>query len=479
MTFTDIEFGFADANDEKIRNPQLLLDGFFDEKGYYNEAKDGYPFLILGQKGSGKSAIASKIELEAENNDELFVKKYQLGNFPYKKAASIFPKKEAPETKHILEWELLLYLALFDNLLDDKDIIFSNEKQYKALINILKDNSILPALEMTKMVKTTSNKKIIASFFAQIKGEYQNISENIPKNIEDLLIELQSICLNAKVKNRHLIIIDGLDDITTSRNIQYKSLSALILASKRMNDKFSEKNINVKILVLCRVDLYDKLPGSNNNKMKRDSAIILDWYDDIENVYSTNLVKLVNKRACLSIKRNINLFKLLPRDLKNEDTCKILLGETRHTPRDIIQLMNEIKKHTQNGNPSRSNIKNAIRTYSTDYFKPELNDELDLYFNVEQKMIIFNMLSFMGKSEFSYDEIKELTNNDKRFHNINLNETLDILFNCSIIGNLRFDKSKYNSVKYYSWRYRNRAAFFNPNEKIIVHRGLRKALNLP
>ena len=63
MMFKDIEFGMAAAENEKSFKPHLLLEGFLDTYGYINEIRDGHKFLVLGPKGSGKSAIGSKLEL--------------------------------------------------------------------------------------------------------------------------------------------------------------------------------------------------------------------------------------------------------------------------------------------------------------------------------------------------------------------------------------------------------------------------------
>ena len=97
MKFTDINFGLAEAESEKVRNPELLLEGFFDENGYLNEVREGYRFLVLGPKGSGKSAIGSKLELDAKNGGHYFVKSYHLGSFPHSKFGEIFPKKTPPK----------------------------------------------------------------------------------------------------------------------------------------------------------------------------------------------------------------------------------------------------------------------------------------------------------------------------------------------------------------------------------------------
>jgi hypothetical protein len=81
--FADIEFGFADAEKESAQNPDLLLFAFFDDSHIVDKALKGSPFLLLGYKGSGKTAIAERANLLASSDPSLFVKVEQLADFSY------------------------------------------------------------------------------------------------------------------------------------------------------------------------------------------------------------------------------------------------------------------------------------------------------------------------------------------------------------------------------------------------------------
>ena len=59
--FKSIDFGKADANKER-GSSTLLLDGFFDN-GFINQILKGEKYFVIGLKGSGKSAIGSRLEL--------------------------------------------------------------------------------------------------------------------------------------------------------------------------------------------------------------------------------------------------------------------------------------------------------------------------------------------------------------------------------------------------------------------------------
>lgn len=101
MTFKTIDFGRIAAEDELTYSPHLLINGFFDDYGYIDAITKSEKFLMLGPKGSGKSAIGSKLEVNAEPDETGFktdfVKSDLLENFPFDSFEDILPKREAPE----------------------------------------------------------------------------------------------------------------------------------------------------------------------------------------------------------------------------------------------------------------------------------------------------------------------------------------------------------------------------------------------
>ncbi|AYK14160.1 MAG: hypothetical protein WBI12_00070 [Methanosarcina flavescens] len=308
MSFKEIKFGFAAAEKEKSDSPQLLMQGFFDAYGYISEIIGMNKFLILGPKGSGKSAIGARLELLSDSNKMFFTKQYYLTSFPYKPFSSIALSSEAPETKLPINWEFILLIASLNSFIEDPTCKYHRNHKIDAVINALKNEGILPSEDLAQIVKISSNKQFMVNLKSIISGQKSSQSEKVPFNIEKLFATLQSLCYSLQMKFMHYIIIDGLDDALTQRSIQYQSLSALILAADRMNDKFKTNKVNARIIVLCRTDIFDKLGGPNKNKVRRDSGILLDWFQDVNDLKSTNIIKLVNLRAELSLGRKIDIF---------------------------------------------------------------------------------------------------------------------------------------------------------------------------
>lgn len=94
---------------------------------------------------------------------------------------------------------------------------------------------------------------------------------------------LKAVATTFRSESRHLLVIDGLDDVLTAATVQYDSLAALVLEVSRLNSLFRRSATNAKVLLLCRTDLYERLPGPNKNKIRQDSGVSLDWYHDPDN----------------------------------------------------------------------------------------------------------------------------------------------------------------------------------------------------
>ena len=477
MKFKDIKFGRISAEDEFTYSPELIIDGFLDAYGYIDDVLNTEKFLILGPKGSGKSAIGTKLELISKDNEDMFTKKFYLQNFPYNRFSGFLHSSEAPEIKYPKNWEYLLILACLNSFMSDDS--FKYPKKARNILKMLMDLGLLSTdgkIQLEQIVKTTTDSKLNINLKA-LRYEKSKSYEKIT-DIKQLFSILSEIFYSIELKSKHYIILDGLDFVLSKRENQVKSISALILAVDQMNKTFYMKGIPAKIIVMCRTDMFNSLSGPNQNKIKQNSAIVLDWFQDTSNLKNSNLAKLISLRTKISLKTEIDIFKVcLPPDLYHKgikkETIRVLLDYTRHTPRDIIQLFNEIQHHTgRSTRPSKENIKYALISYSKEYFVGEIKDELYGFVDARELKYLIPLLITMGKSRFDIKELEDVIKSNDKFKSINSNRLVNVLFNCNAIGNI--DKS----TNFVTFKYRNPYAEFNPNNDILIHNGLQKALNL-
>jgi hypothetical protein len=349
VPFHKLKFGWASAEQEGASDPALLLDGFLDLGGVAEEAVKGHKFVFLGYKGSGKSAISEHIRLKAQSDPQLFVTSTFLADFPYSDFSRLV-RGEDVETKYPTAWSWLLLVKLFDSFNKDQGAASNSDSDFRTAIETLTKLGLLPSPTLKELVLTSSTRtfkvKLPVVFESQFRRDKHEQNLKFPFFVE----RLKAVASTFKSRSRHLLIIDGLDDVLTSAKVQYDSLAGLVLEVSRVNAMFAQNGTPAKVLLLCRTDLYEKLPGPNKNKIRQDSAVSLDWYHDPRQPGQSNLVKLVNLKARVTDRTLQDVFKAyfpprinFSRSDTKYDVTWYLLDFTRHTPRDFIQVLTHIQ----------------------------------------------------------------------------------------------------------------------------------------
>lgn len=473
--FKEIVFGKAAAEKEKTpRFKKLLLEGFLDKYNYTDKLLNDEIFLVLGLKGSGKSALGARLELLSAERRDLIVKNYYITErFPHQMFSQLMESNEPKIIKYQFNWEYLILLVLLENLAEDDTVKYENEYTFKELIKTLKDLELIPSNSFADLVMKIKGE----TFQANLSKVFDENAKEAKAKLEYIFNLLKKVCYGISVEKQHILIIDGVDDILTKQIRQKNIVSALIETADRMNRHFENKNIKIKIIIMCRTDLFETLPGSNLNKIKIDSGIMLNWFDEGTPLDSSNLVNLINLRAEVALDYKVNVFEeFLPRSiLSGNRTMKTLLDNTRYRPRDFIQLFNFIQESTTSNKPTQSEVWSGIKQYSINYLLGEIKNDLHGFLDDEEREKVFMLLAMMNKSKFSIQELESKKNNDSRFSGLNLIKALQELFDCGAISNYWIDDAdrEINITKF-----RNTTIPFDPSKNIKIHWGLWKALNI-
>jgi hypothetical protein len=476
-TLKEITFGLAAAEEEMRRSPDLLLQGFLDLHGHVAEVRDGYSFLILGPKGSGKSAIAARIQLLSRENPRLRVSTHTLASLPFPTFTGILPGPDTPELKFTSNWEFLLLVLLADSFSRDEGHSTAGTPTLREVTAALGQLGLAPGKTIEHVIKTVSDKKFKVGLKTVFSWGRTTTTEERPPDIRELFGTLRDTCLRTKPGSHHLLFIDGLDDIPTKREAQYVALAALVTAVERLNRDLSARDVAAKIVLLCRTDLFDRLPGPNKNKTLQDNTVQLEWYQDTRDPRQTHLAQLINLRATLAMKKPVDVFEtLLPAEIHGTPTANFLFDHTRHTPRDVVELLNYVQKHSDTDGVTEQHVLNGIREYSESYFRHEIEDEVAKFPGSDSARRTIQAIGMLGKIRFELGELERVISGDDRFKGTNLHSALEQLFECSAIGCIQGSKAERDLRV--EFKFRNRSAVFYPGMEVLVHRGLIKALNL-
>lgn len=486
--FKNIKFGDIDARTEMTDSPDLLIGGFLDENGYIDHIMDDRFYLIYGLKGSGKTAIGSRIKLISLEDKQLEVEQYTLERFNYNLFEGMSyntpsddgngPTKKhtrkMPEVENNRSWEIILNVALLDMFSKDLNLESKGKGNIKEVIDGLRELGVLPAHDFSVIVKKMSKKSIMADIKV---FKYENSTTIESSSAYDAAYDNLRIAVSdADLSKKHILIIDGVDSVVSEREIQKRVLSGLLHAASEINNELRQNNVNAKIVLLCRKDLLDMLKDPNKQKVIGDYGLELNWYDYGVDRNEINLIKLLNLRASLSLGRDVDIFdEFLTGTVGNKEVYKFILDYTRHIPRDIVRLIREIQKVYKDWRMTPQKYYTAIKAYSADYFYGEVQDELVGIMSSDEVETIFKLISEMRKYRTSKKEMEikagELGINLSGY---DLDRLLSLLYDIGAIGNVR----NVNGKDSYSFKYRDRWSTFNSRDELVIHLALQKALNV-
>jgi hypothetical protein len=484
--FLNIQFGYASAEREGADAPELLLNGFLDHGDVGKEALTGGRFLFLGYKGSGKSAIGERARLLAQGDPMLFVSQAGLADFPFDVLHDSLAIGDdgSSESGQQNAWSWILLLRLLQSIRTDEAAAAEDIGFHRSL-DTLTRFGLLPASDLRTMVLTSSNKQFKLQLPKLAEAVMQRQYESPQLALNQLVSHLRDLVSQFKSEARHVLVVDGLDEVLSLRQQHYNSIASLLLAVTRLNSEFSRWGAPVKIVILCRSDLFERLPGANKNKMRQDWAVTLDWYHDPSDPESSGLLQLANLRAALALGHECSIIsRFFPPTIREGEIRRFLLDHTRHTPRDFGQLLTSIQHVVRSSAPSRGptltrdQIISGLRDYSISYFLPEIKDELNGYMTTSDIERMVATLAATRKREFLYQDLTQAAESVGA-SDLDLEEAVRALFECSALGVIQRRRQRSGrDATYFTFKYRNRNSSVAMNERFILHRGVWKALNL-
>ncbi|GAA0084731.1 hypothetical protein UT300007_11700 [Clostridium sp. CTA-7] len=488
----DVEnFGAIDADTD-----ELLLECFENHNAYL-DLVNFKKFLIVGKKGSGKTAIYKKIMSEKEH--DVFCVGHSFSDYPWhhhdKQSRIGVPSHD----RFIQSWKYLILMSISKVILNnDNSVPFDDESResYSVIENFIYDTYGTTKPDVSQIF--LPQKKIkLKSFLGFEKGgvkissPFEIVSmDNLPQVISEVNINLMNHvfnCLNDK--NKYYVCFDELDLGFDPNDVNYiDRLIGLIRASKDINNKAKEKGKKLFVCIFLRDDIYDKLKFEDKNKITENYLSRIEWDTNrtkktLKKVMENRFTKVLGDTEMESVvwedifdeKQNIN---------GKQQKYKYILDLTFNRPRDIIKFCNIILQEykdrlDESGDSSNkiinSDIINGKINYS-EYFLEELDDEIHKHIPEYEKYL--EIFKALGVAQFTSEEFIKVYE-DKReqyCYTKNPNEVLQLLFDFSVIG--YYKAGGVGGGSNYIYMYKKPKAIFDSSARLVVHPGLVDVLGI-
>ncbi len=446
-------FGTPQAEGECIEEKGHRINPYVtDYLNILNEIANN-KFLIVGRKGTGKSAIAQYIVTECEKSEgESYAQPIPVSTVTIERIIQFTNSKDGESL--VYEWLILLYLT--------KLLVKCGSAKYSQAISklskFLSKNTGSVDIDQKQMLEIMETRQghidisMLTEKYQHIWGSSKTLTNPPFVNILTPLKEtIQTALKYQDLKGKEFFVLfDDLDvDFELSNEEHCKRLMNLIRTVSSLNNTFPAK---VKILLFLRDDMISHLAPKYNDSAKiiESHKVVINWYvhnlnklkeDDvpIKNLVNKRIKKAFQKRG-VSIPQNKTPWDYLIDDNIGhpKSSFKYLLDYTFYRPRDFVLLLNTISDDAYRYPLDENDVEKVLNSYCNK-LKTEILSELTLYFNDKEKQAIYNFVfqhianDIKNGKEIASSELAAYIDRLKIFSKKG-EEVIKILWRYSLIG---------------------------------------------
>ncbi|MBR5657120.1 MAG: hypothetical protein IKW98_10670 [Prevotella sp.] len=451
----------AEATTASIKLETLFID-YLDVLEQLNNEK----FIVLGRKGTGKSAIGEHILSLAKNEANMFCDFIKKEDVDIEKIVQIGKEEGVYIERGLLyKWIILTkFVALFAenqslacikgmNYLSDfikKSRGFINIKNYE-IKEIIHQYGLSVNIEYFKRYLSTSGNTY--KQYKYEKAEFYKLIPDLEKVVTDIL--------KTDKDNLYILMFDDLDiGLNLNNKESIDTLTELIRTIKYYNnDIFARNSIESKIIVFLRTDIQKHLIYSADMpKIFSSYATELRWYENSFRYNETKLLlrQFINRRISVNFQRKGLVINdnndpwtsfIDEKSFYGEKTgFKHIIDHTFYRPRDLILFFKEIGSLDLNLPISSNDVNNILLDRYAREMITDIKGELSVNYNANEIECIFDALrNGYGtyRKPFTHNTlVSELQNNGLK----NTAKIISDLFDYSLIGN--YDENGNVTFKY-------------------------------
>lgn len=486
-------FGGTDAD-----NDDILLQAFEDHEAYL-DVLALRRHMIIGKKGSGKTAIFKKI-ITTRSHD-FFAYGHTFSDYPWhhheRQARVGIPDFD----KYTHSWKYLILLSAAKIALNQDNSLPVDASSMEEMVRLeafIIDTYGSRDPDLTQVFSPTKHLRLKPHFeldWKILKGgispEYVPILElpTIVQEVNAVFSRTVLRCLNPA--HRYYIAFDQLDLGFDRYSLEYTNrLIGLLLASRDINLAAREAGIKLFVTIFLRDDIYDCLHFEDKNKMTENFVSMIEW--DTPRTQKT-LRALMERRFNIVLSDDTD--KSIAWDTVFNEEREMPGHQTKYEhmrdrtylrPRDIIKFANcALAKYKERaGRPQEQDhlhkidnidIHNARIEYS-EYFLREIDDEVHKHLPDYEKHL--DVLRSIGKWQFEKDEFETAFKAQYSSSALTPSEAIEKLFDLSIIGFYRAGGRGFGGSEY-AFKYRDpRTRFDHTSSRFRIHPGLIEVMGL-
>src|SRR2546423_2602445 len=483
------QFGAIDAD-----NDALLFSCFEDHEAYLDLLSQK-KFLVIGRKGSGKTAIFKR--MLTIHQPDFFCFGHTFSDYPWHHH-DLQARIGIPDfDKFTHSWKYLILMTASKIILNHDQSLPIDAQSMDYMMRIeqfVVDSYGTRDPDVTQIFTPTKHLKIKPNFQVDLKVLKAGVSpeqvpmSELPKIVQELnnnLIAHVMTCLNPA--HRYYILFDQLDLGFDPSSPDYSNrLIGLLLACRDLNIAAKEFGRKFFAAVFLRDDIYDMLQFEDKNKITENFVSLIEWDTPRTDKSLKHLMEirvgalLVEDGGQINWRAVFDETKEMP---GHQTKYQHILDRTYLRPRDIIKFCNSILKQYKvrirqegGGGPiQNSDIHNARGEYNI-YFNKELDDEIHKH--IPDYKDYLEVLRKIGSWQFTKENFEKEYLNSLPQSSKSAQEAFYDLFAFSIIGFYRPGGRGFGGSEYVFKYKEPQTRFDASSSKFRVHPGLIEVLGL-
>ena len=433
-----------DLGSSAAENEMKTLQYYYLKTDAYLKASRGEVQLVIGRKGSGKSAIFLQIrdkERSSWKNIVLDLKPEGYKLIKFKEQVLEFLQEGTFQHTIMAFWEYILLLEICHKVLenDKRKILTQNElfEPYKKLEELYRAEEYITEGDFSERM---------SNLMDNLKLNY-NSKYGDRENVRLSTIEITGLLYKTDIKKlqTHLseylkhkeniwLLFDNVDKGWPSSGLKHEDLliiRALVDASKKIQRFFEKNKINLFTIIFLRNDVYDLLVLESPDRQK-ESKVLLDWTDQ-DLLRQIIKLRIVSSFPDLHNEDFDTLWrKLCVSHFKGEESFQFIIDRCLMRPRFLINFINHCRSFAINLNHFKiheEDIEKGLKSYSSDLLT-DINLEIrDIFPEAEDILFAF----ITSNRELSFETLKTIIENKIKNQNYT-DKIIDLLLWYGFLG---------------------------------------------
>lgn len=473
-------FGLAAAENEVADNPERFLATYLDKWSLLTAVEEHKRFLVLGPKGTGKSAAAHYVRLAWKRKYgehavfDTFVDFDELNRTQSPLAA--LDKRLVGDVPALTDaaWRLFIGVRLLDSLLRDPACSLTNDPKVLQFVERLRQSG-LASEDFPQVLRKVRERKGNVTI-PKIAGFEYSSSESSDVPVSQVGDAILSMITRCQSPNRHILAIDGLDKAIGDNPAYWQTLAALVRVADSLTRALRGSSADhVYILIMCRSDVFRRVRFADAAKIAADGAVQMDWGAEAENPRDVQLWEYIADKAEAPVEA---LFALLPPTVhvgtsQRISTDRYLLQFTRYTPRDMTLLFTSLQQVNGASALSNAQVRRGADHFSSRHLLTEIMSEAAGLLPEQMIDRFESILGSMPERVFERSDMAAALRAAGFMSEDDVDRFGEYLFLQGAIGNFR------RGAGYVQFYHRRDAYKWQKSGPWVMHTGLVYAFNVP